>query len=246
MLENKIALVTGAARGIGREIAKTLSGYGATVIINYSGSKEAAEELVDLLIKEGKTAYLYQCDVSDFEASKEMINSIVKQYGRIDILVNNAGITKDNLSMMMTEKEFDDVININLKGTFNCMKHVSRIMLKQRGGKIVNISSVVGVKGNPGQINYSASKAGVIGMTKTLARELGSRGVNVNAVAPGYIETNMTGELSEDLKTKVLEQIPLGVFGSTTDVAETVAFLSSDKARYITGQVIQVDGGLGI
>lgn len=246
MLENKIALITGGARGIGREIAITLSRYGATVIINYSGSTQAAQDLADSLIKEGKKAYLYQCDVSDFEATKIMIDSIVKEHGRIDILVNNAGITKDNLVMRMTEKEFDDVININLKGSFNCMKHVSRTMLKQREGRIINISSVVGVKGNPGQMNYSASKAGVIGMTKTMARELGSRGITVNAVAPGYIDTNMTKELPDDLKKKVLEEIPLGVFGSSEDVAETTAFLASNKARYITGQVIQVDGGLGI
>lgn len=246
MLENKVALVTGAARGIGREIALTLGRYGATVIINYSGSEEAAKELADLLNEEGGRAVLYRCDISDFEASREMFQNIVQEYKRIDILVNNAGITRDNLSMRMSEKEFDDVINVNLKGTFNCMKHVSRTMLKQRSGRIINISSVVGIKGNPGQINYSASKAGVIGMTKTMARELGSRGITVNAIAPGYIETSMTAELPGDVRKAVLEQIPLGVFGNTEDVAQTAAFLASEKARYITGQVIQVDGGLGI
>ncbi|MGB4660194.1 MAG: 3-oxoacyl-[acyl-carrier-protein] reductase [Mobilitalea sp.] len=246
MLENKIVLVTGAARGIGREITTTLSQYGATVIINYSGSEAAAQDLADSLQKEGKKAYLYRCDVSDFEAVKVMMETIVKEHQRIDILVNNAGITRDNLVLRMKEDEFDDVIRINLKGTFNCMRHVSRAMLKQRGGKIINISSVVGIKGNPGQINYSASKAGVIAMTKTMARELGAKGITVNAVAPGYIDTDMTKELPEEVKKQVLDQIPLRAFGSPTDVAQMVAFLASDKADYITGQVIQIDGGLGI
>ncbi len=175
-----------------------------------------------------------------------MIEDVIAKYGRLDILVNNAGITKDNIAMMMTEKEFDDVININLKGSFNCMKHVSRYMLKQKSGRIVNISSIVGVIGNAGQLNYCASKAGIIGMTKSLARELGSRGITVNAVAPGYIDTEMTKVLSEDVTKKMLAGIPLGRIGETKDIAETVAFLSSEKASYITGQVIQVDGGMGI
>lgn len=246
MLENKIALITGASRGIGREIAIKFCDQGAEVIINYSGSKEAAEELADFLTGKNKKVHLWRCDISDFEASKNMIDGILKEHKRIDILVNNAGITRDGLSVMMSEKDFDDVINVNLKGTFNCMKHVSRIMLKQRSGRMVNLSSVVGIKGNPGQINYSASKAGVIGLTKTMARELGSRGITVNAVAPGYIDTDMTRKLPEEMKNKILEQIPLGTLGTASDVAETVLFLASDKARYITGQVIQADGGLGI
>jgi len=246
MLKDKIVLVTGAARGIGREIATTLSQYGATVIINYSGSEAAAQDLADTIQKAGRKAYIYRCDVSDFDAVKVMMDTIVKEHQRIDILVNNAGITRDNLVLRMSEEEFDDVIRINLKGTFNCMRHVSRTMLKQRGGKIINISSVVGIKGNPGQINYCASKAGVIAMTKTMAKELGAKGITVNAVAPGYIDTDMTKELSEEVKKQVLEQIPLRTFGSTADVAQMVAFLASDKADYITGQVIQIDGGLGI
>lgn len=246
MLENKVALVTGGARGIGAQIVKTLCSYGATVIINYSSSEETAKNLADSLIKEGGSVEIYPCNVADFNATKEMIDEIVKKHGQIDILVNNAGITKDNLTMMMTEKEFDDVIDINLKGSFNCMKHVTRSMLKKKSGRIINISSIVGVRGNAGQINYCATKAGVIGMTKALAKEIGSRGITVNAVAPGYIDTDMTKVLPEEVTKKMLSDIPLGRIGNTTDIAETVAFLASDKAGYITGQVIQVDGGMGI
>lgn len=246
MLENKVALVTGGARGIGAQIVKTLCSYGATVVINYSSSSEAAQTLADSLTKEGANVDIYPCNVSDFSASKEMIEKIVEKHGKIDILVNNAGITKDNLTMMMTEKEFDDVIDINLKGSFNCMKHVTRSMLKKKSGRIINISSIVGVRGNAGQINYCASKAGIIGMTKALAKEIGSRGITVNAVAPGYIDTDMTKVLPEEVTKKLLSEIPLGKIGTTNDIAETVAFLASDKAGYITGQVIQVDGGMGI
>ncbi|MDU6266180.1 MAG: 3-oxoacyl-[acyl-carrier-protein] reductase [Anaerocolumna aminovalerica] len=246
MLKNKVALVTGASRGIGRAIALTLAGYGAIVIINYCGSKEKAEEIVNQIKENGGTAIAYQADVADFEAVKTMFSDITKEYGRIDILVNNAGITKDNLILKMSEEEFDAVINTNLKGVFNCLKQASRIMLKQKEGRIINISSISGVVGNPGQVNYCAAKAGVIGITKSLAKELGSRGITVNAVAPGYINTDMTAVLKDDLKEKVTELIPLKRLGEVEDIAETVAFLASDKASYITGQTIQVDGGLGM
>jgi|WP_308743400.1 3-oxoacyl-[acyl-carrier protein] reductase len=246
MLKNKVALVTGASRGIGRAIALTLAGYGAIVIINYCGSKEKAEEIVNQIKENGGTAIAYQADVADFEAVKTMFSDITKEYERIDILVNNAGITKDNLILKMSEEEFDAVINTNLKGVFNCLKQASRIMLKQKEGRIINISSISGVVGNPGQVNYCAAKAGVIGITKSLAKELGSRGITVNAVAPGYINTDMTAVLKDDLKEKVTELIPLKRLGEVEDIAETVAFLASDKASYITGQTIQVDGGLGM
>lgn len=246
MLKNKVALVTGASRGIGRAIALTLAGYGAIVIINYCGSKEKAEEIVNQIKENGGTAIAYQADVADFEAVKTMFSDITKEYGRIDILVNNAGITKDNLILKMSEEEFDAVINTNLKGVFNCLKQASRIMLKQKEGRIINISSISGVVGNPGQVNYCAAKAGAIGITKSLAKELGSRGITVNAVAPGYINTDMTAVLKDDLKEKVTELIPLKRLGEVEDIAETVAFLASDKASYITGQTIQVDGGLGM
>ena len=245
-LTGKVTLVTGASRGIGRQIALTLAGYGATVIVNYNGSAAKAEEVVNEITANGGMAESMQCSVSDFEKSKEMIDGIVKKYGRLDILVNNAGITKDNLIMKMSEEEFDKVIEVNLKGAFNCMKHVSRIMLKQRSGHIINMSSVSGVMGNAGQVNYCASKAGIIGMTKSLARELGSRGITVNAIAPGFIETEMTDVLSEDVKENLLGSIPLKRMGQTKDIAETVAFLASDKAAYITGQTISVDGGMGM
>jgi len=254
MLSGKVAIVTGASRGIGRETALTLAGYGATVIVNYCGSKDKAEAVVEEIIAAGGTAKAYQGDVSDFDVAKEMITSVKKEFGSIDILVNNAGITKDNLIMKMSEEEFDKVIEVNLKGAFNCMKHVSRIMLKQKSGHIINMSSVSGVMGNAGQVNYcaskagiiAASKAGIIGMTKSLARELGSRGITVNAIAPGFIETEMTDVLPEDVKENLLASIPLKRMGQTKDIAETVAFLASDKAAYITGQTISVDGGMGM
>lgn len=246
MLENKIALVTGASRGIGREIALTLARDGATVIVNYNGSEDKAKNLVDRMKEDGKKASLYQCNVSDFAACEVMIKDIIKEYGSLDILVNNAGITKDNLIMKMKEEEFDAVMDINLKGAFNTIRHSARQMLKQKSGKIINLSSVSGILGNMGQANYSASKAGIIGLTKSMARELASRGITVNAVAPGFIETEMTEVLSEGTKEASMKQIPLGKFGKTTDIAEMVAFLASDKADYITGQVISIDGGMNI
>ena len=246
MLTGKIAVVTGASRGIGKEIAKTLAAKGATVVVNYNGSAAKAEETVKEIEALGGKAEALQCNVSEYDKAAEMMEYVVKTYGRVDILVNNAGITRDNLLMKMSEEEFDAVIDTNLKGAFNCMKHVSRIMLKQRSGHIINMSSVSGVMGNAGQVNYCASKAGIIGMTKSLARELGSRGITVNAIAPGFIETEMTDVLSEDVKENLLGSIPLKRMGQTKDIAETVAFLASDKAAYITGQTISVDGGMGM
>ncbi|MGI6070880.1 MAG: 3-oxoacyl-[acyl-carrier-protein] reductase [Blautia sp.] len=245
-LEDKIALVTGASRGIGREIACTLAREGAVVLINYNGSKERAEEVKAQIEGEGGRAYLYQCDVSDFAACEEMVKAIIQEFGRVDILVNNAGITRDNLIMKMKEEDFDAVLNINLKGTFNTIRHLSRHMLKKRSGRIINISSVSGILGNAGQANYAASKAGVIGLTKTMARELASRGITVNAVAPGFVETEMTQVLSDAVKEAACGQIPMGRFGKPSDIAEMVAFLASDKGCYITGQVISVDGGMNI
>ena len=245
-LSGKIALVTGASRGIGRQIALTLAGYGATVIVNYNGSEAKAKEVLKEIEEDGGTAEAIQCSVADFAASQDMIQGIVKKYGRLDILVNNAGITRDNLIMKMSEEDFDAVLDTNLKGAFNCIKHVSRQMLKQRSGRIINISSVSGVMGNAGQANYCASKAGVIGLTKSVARELGSRGITCNAVAPGFIKTEMTEVLPEDVKTAMGEQIPLKRFGETSDVAEAVAFLASDHASYITGQELSVDGGMAM
>lgn len=245
-LNGKVALVTGASRGIGREIALMLAGYGATVIVNYNGSEEKAEEVVGKIKEAGGKAEAIRCNVAEFDRSKELIDQVIKSYGKLDILVNNAGITRDNLIMKMSEADFDDVIAVNLKGAFNCIRHASRQMLKQRGGRIINISSVSGVMGNAGQANYCASKAGIIGLTKSVARELGSRGITSNCVAPGFIKTEMTDVLSEDVKQSMGEQIPLKRFGETRDIAEAVAFLASDSASYITGQVLQVDGGMAM
>lgn len=246
MLTGKVALVTGASRGIGRQTAITLASYGATVIVNYNGSREKAEEVAAQIKEKGGNAAIYGCNVSDYAAVEAMMKELVKEYGRIDILVNNAGITKDGLLMKMSEEDYDAVLDINLKGTFNCIKHISRQMLKQKSGRIINLSSVVGVYGNAGQVNYSASKAGVIGITKSVAKELGSRGITVNAVAPGFITTEMTDAMPEDAKKQVSDRIAMKRLGEVTDVAETVAFLASDKAAYITGQVICVDGGMSI
>ncbi|MEW4411819.1 3-oxoacyl-[acyl-carrier-protein] reductase [Clostridium sp. AN503] len=244
MLTDKIAVVTGASRGIGREVAKTLAAKGATVIVNYNGSAAKAEEVVNEIKAAGGNAEAVQCNVAEFEKAAELMEYVVKQYGRVDILVNNAGITRDNLLMKMSEEDFDAVINTNLKGAFNCIKHISRQMLKQRSGRIINMASVVGVMGNAGQANYAASKAGLIGMTKSVARELASRGITCNAVAPGFIVTEMTDVLSDAVKEAMTAQIPLKRFGATQDIANAVAFLASEEAAYITGQVLCVDGGM--
>ncbi len=244
MLAGKVALVTGASRGIGKAIACKLAKEGAKVIINYHGSKEKAEEVKSQIEAEGGQAEVYQCDVSDYAACEAFMQTVIKEQGRLDILVNNAGITRDGLLMKMSEEDFDRVLNTNLKGTFHTIRFASRQMLKQKSGRIINMSSVVGVSGNAGQANYAASKAGVIGLTKATARELASRGITVNAIAPGFIETDMTEVLSDKVKEASEAQIPLGHFGKPEDVANSVAFLASEEAAYITGQVLHVDGGM--
>lgn len=244
MLKDKVAIVTGGTRGIGRAIALKLADHGTNIVINYRNSDKEAEELKCILEEKGVKVLAVKCDISNFEDSKNLMDKCKEVFGKIDILVNNAGITKDTLIMRMKEEDFDNVIDVNLKGTFNCAKHASAIMLKQRFGKIINMTSVVGIAGNAGQVNYAASKAGVIGLTKSLAKELGSRGITVNAVAPGFINTDMTASLSEKVKEEASKNIPLKRLGDPEDVANLVRFLASDAANYITGQVINVDGGM--
>lgn len=246
MLEGKVAVVTGASRGIGRAVALKLASEGAAVVINYNGSADKAEEVKSEIEKNGGKAEVMQCNVSDFQACENFIKEVISQFGRLDILVNNAGITRDGLLMRMSEEDFDAVLDTNLKGTFNCIRFASRQMMKQRCGRIINLSSVSGVLGNAGQANYSASKAGVIGLTKSAARELASRGITVNAIAPGFINTEMTQGLPEKVKEGAVAQIPLGSFGEPEDIAEAAAFLASEKAGYITGQVLCVDGGMAM
>lgn len=243
-LEGKAALVTGASRGIGREIALGLAKQGADIAVNYSGSETRANEVVDEIKAMGRNAFAVQCDVSDSESVANMVKETIEKFGKLDILVNNAGITKDNLIMRMKEDEWDDVININLKGVFLCTKAVTRQMMKQRSGRIINISSIVGVSGNPGQANYVAAKSGVIGLTKTSAKELASRGITVNAIAPGFITTDMTDKLNEEVKDQMLKQIPLARFGDPADIANVAVFLASEDSRYMTGQTLHVDGGM--
>lgn len=246
MLQGKVALVTGASKGIGRAIALKLASCGAFVIVNYNGSKERAEEVVNQIKAQGGDGVAYQCNVADYTATEGMVKELTAAYKRIDILVNNAGITRDNLVMKMSEEDFDAVIATNLKGAFNTIRHLARQMLKQKSGKIINISSVSGVLGNAGQANYAASKAGIIGLTKSMAREMASRGINVNAIAPGFVETEMTQVLSDSVKEAAVAQIPFGRFGTPEEIADVAAFLASDQASYITGQVICADGGMAI
>ncbi|BAK81272.1 3-oxoacyl-[acyl-carrier-protein] reductase [Candidatus Arthromitus sp. SFB-rat-Yit] len=244
MLKDKVAIVTGASKGIGKSIAINFAKHGAKVVLNYRSDDIGAEKVKQEIEQNGGVALLHKGDVSDFSIAEELTNFCKEKFLKIDILVNNAGITRDTLIMRMKEEEFDNVINVNLKGSFNCAKHVSNIMLKQKSGKIINISSVIGIIGNAGQVNYAASKAGIIGMTKSLAKELGSRGINVNAIAPGFIETDMTDVLKDEIKETILSHIPLKKMGKTEDVSNLAVFLASNLSDYITGQVITVDGGM--
>lgn len=243
-LIDKVALVTGASRGIGRAIAILMAKQGADVVVNYSGSEGAAQETVDAIVALGRKAIKVKANVGDAEEVAAMVEEAHTAFGRIDILVNNAGITRDGLLMRMKDSDWDDVMNINLKGVYLVTKAVSKIMMKQRSGKIVNMTSVVGVTGNAGQANYSASKAGVIGFTKTCAKELASRGITVNAIAPGFIHTDMTDVLPDKVKEAMVHTIPLGRMAEPEEVAVVATFLASDMASYITGQVINVDGGM--
>ena len=237
MSEKKITVVTGGARGIGKAIALELAKAGNFVVINYNGSEEKARETKAEIEAAGGQADILQCNVADFDACEAFFKAIAEKYGRVDILVNNAGVTKDGLLMKMSEEDFSRVVDTNLKGTFNCIRHVSRMMLRQRSGRIISLSSVVGLRGNAGQANYAASKAG---------KELASRGITVNAIAPGFIKTNMTDVLSDKVKENISASIPMGSMGTAEDVAKAAAFLASDGARYITGQVLRVDGGMAM
>lgn len=248
MLKGKCAVITGSTRGIGKAIAIKYASLGCNIVINYRSEKDEvnAHDLSNEIGKLGVNTLIVKANIADFEEAKNLVEKSKEKFGRIDILVNNAGITKDNLILRMGESDFDSVINVNLKGSFNCLKAVTPIMLKQKYGKIINMASVVGVIGNPGQVNYCASKAGVIGMTKSLARELGGKNINVNAIAPGFIDTDMTRVLTEDQKKNILSQVPLKRLGLVSDIANVAAFLASEDSDYITGQVIHVDGGMAM
>ncbi|KUO75156.1 MAG: beta-ketoacyl-ACP reductase [Clostridia bacterium BRH_c25] len=243
-LKGKNALVTGGSRGIGRSIALHLAAKGANVVVNYTSNREAALAVVEEIKAMGVSGMAVKADVSNSEEVENLVNEVLNRFGSIDILVNNAGITRDNLIIRMTEQDFDDVIRINLKGAFICTKYVSKVMIKQKSGKIINVSSVVGIIGNAGQSNYAAAKAGLIGFTKSMAKELAKRGINVNAVAPGFIETDMTSRLSDKVKEEFINNIPLMRTGKPEDIAKVVLFLSSEYSDYITGQVINIDGGM--
>jgi 3-oxoacyl-[acyl-carrier protein] reductase len=245
-LTGKVALVTGASRGIGRAVALKLSEAGAKVAINFAGNISKAEEVKAEIESHGGEAVLVQGKVENFEVVQDIVKKIIETWGTVDILVNNAGITRDNLLLKMSESDFDEVIATNLKGVFNCTKAVTKIMMKQRAGRIVNMTSVVGLMGNISQANYAAAKAGIIGFTKSAAKEFAARGVTVNAIAPGFITTDMTDKLSDKIKETTLTQIPMGKFGTPEDVANLAAFLVSEQAAYITGQVINVDGGMAM
>lgn len=245
-MERKVAIITGASRGIGAQIAYDLAASGYDVVINYQSSKAKAQEVQKQCERFGVKALIYQADVGDWESVQAMFTEVMTAFGRIDLLVNNSGITRDQLVLRMTPEDFDKVIDVNLKGTFYCTKAVSKYMFKQRSGVIINLASVVGLSGNIGQANYAASKAGIIGLTKTVAKELAGRNIRVNAIAPGFIETEMTAVLDEKTKAQIIENIPLRTFGQASDVSQLVVFLASDKAQYITGQTIQVDGGMVI
>lgn len=242
-LKDKVTLVTGGARGIGRDIALLFAKEGSHIVVCDVNMQEAEETCLDIQAQ-GRSTLALSVDVTDYAKVEEAVNKILDKFKRLDILVNNAGITKDNLLLRMSEVEWDAVINVNLKGTFNCTKAASKVMVKQREGRIINIASIIGIIGNPGQANYSASKAGIIALTKTTAKELASRNINVNAVAPGFIQTEMTAKLSQDLRNKMLSAIPLARFGSPSDVANICLFLASEESSYITGQTIIVDGGM--
>lgn len=246
MLQGKCAVITGASRGIGREIAMKYAKEGANIVLNYRNSETEALQLKEELDKLGSDTLIVKANVSNFEEAEKLIKEAKEVFGRVDILVNNAGITKDNLIMRMKEEDFDSVIDVNLKGAFNCLKAVTPIMIRQKSGKIINMSSVVGVIGNAGQVNYCASKAGLIGMTKSLAREIGGKNINVNAIAPGFIDTDMTKVLSEDQKKNIMSQVPLKRLGQAEDIANLALFLASNQSDYITGQVIHVDGGMAM
>jgi len=243
-LEDRVAIVTGSARGIGRQIALELARQGCRVVINYRVSAAKAESVRDIIQREGHEAIAVRADVSDPAQAQHLVESALQSFGTVDILVNNAGISRDNLLLRMSEEDWDAVLNTNLKGAFNCCKAVQRTLLRKRSGRIINVSSVVGITGNAGQANYAAAKAGLIGMTKSLAKELGARNITVNAVAPGFIDTEMTARLPKDVVAKALAQIPLGRLGRVEDVAALVTFLASDRAGYITGQVFRIDGGI--
>lgn len=245
-LQGKVALITGGSRGIGRAIAVLFAAEGARIALNYAGNSEAAQKVKAEIEDNGGECFLFQGNVGDFSSVEGLTAAVVEKMGRIDILVNNAGITRDNLLLRMKEQEWDDVLNINLKGVFNCTKAVSKYMLKQREGKIISISSIVGLQGNAGQANYAAAKAGIIGFTKSMAKELGSRGIRVNAIAPGFIQTDMTQVLNEEVKKSLLQSIPLQRVGKPEDIAKAAVFLASTESDYITGQVIVVDGGMAI